>query len=497
MRYRLSTAMVLGRMMGVWRAFLFVFYHVITSPLLWQSFFVRKIYGRRLTERMKGLSGYQCEDLVSVILPVNNGRSKGVERLVASLKNQAHKNVEFIAVDSGSTDDTVSYLRGEGWTVVEIQPQDFTHAYSRNTGASHAKGQYLLFVVDDVVFTDKDWLRGALFLMNAFSADALSSRQTIDGKADVYARVLDYFLSSAQSDEPGVNVSRNNWLSTFLRRFLPLRSQFRSVSIDDTNHLVRRSVFEKLKFSAPTVEDLDFSLRLTRSGGRAVYTNLLSVVHYHQYSQDSLAKYSRRVYIDTKVIAKWQPYVMKISSREAFLVAAFHALALALRAIHIATLHGVSSVRGVTGSGKRRAGEGAPNDKFADRLKPSWKAEDVLRFMWAWEGTKLKSIWLDQSDHCSEARVIFETIIGNPPPSNLFYDKGLIAYFLNRFKEDLVAACDSISVNQEGEISIEEFRTICLFLWTNRVMSHVARDNIFEARSVSYAFDALAIGDWS
>ena len=496
LRHRLSSFIALSRMMGLRHSLLFAIYHLVTTPRFWYPFLVQRIERKRLAKAVEGLATYRCNDLVSVILPVNNGRSKGVERLVASLKAQTHKNIEFIAIDSGSTDDTVSYLRGEGWTVIQIDPQDFTHAYSRNTGAEQAKGRYLLFVVDDVVFADKDWLRSALFLLEKFGVDSLSSRQTVDGKADVYARVLDFFLASAQSDRPSINISRSNLFATYLRQFLPLRSQFHSVSIDDTNHLVKRDVFEQFKFAAPTVEDIDFALRLTRKGGRVLYTNLLSVIHYHQYDEESLAKYAKRVYIDTKVIAKWQPYVVKIPSRDSFLVGAFHALGLALRAIHLYKLNGASSVRAVSKSGKFLLIFGEKEYTSIDQSSRD-DIFDVLDLMQAWDATSLKSIWLDQSDQFAEARTIFEAIVGSPPPSNLYYDVKLSSYFLARFREDVIAACNSLTINQEAEMHLNEFRGICLFLWCNRLMSHISRDDIFKRKCVRYKVDNLGIGDWT
>ena len=135
MRNRLVSALAILRVVPLGRFLLFALFHVLTSPPLRERLFVRNVYSRKLIDITTDLMEYRSSDLVSVVLPVNNGRSKGVERLVASLKAQTHPNIECIAVDSGSTDDTVAYLQGEGWTVIQIAPHDFTHAYSRNTGA--------------------------------------------------------------------------------------------------------------------------------------------------------------------------------------------------------------------------------------------------------------------------------------------------------------------------------------------------------------------------
>ncbi len=484
-RHKISGAIALLRVIGLRKFGCFLIHYIATSPVLWEWVLVKKVRGKRLSRAMGGLSSWRSKALVSVVLPVNNGRSRGVERLVASLKSQTHEHIEFIAVDSGSTDDTVVWLKGEGFNVIEIDPSSFTHAYSRNMGAAAARGDYLLFTVDDAVFFDPDWLRSAIYLMKRFEAESMSSRQTVDDKADAYARCLDRFLSYGQSDRLGVNLSRDNCFSRWIRHIMPLRPQVRSVSIDDTNHLVCKAAFDRIRFHAPTVEDIDFALKLTKAGGRTLYTNLLSILHYHAYDEAAFAGYARRVFIDTKVIGRWQPYVMSFASREGFLVAALHALVLFFKAFELADhTYYVENT-------KLRNRRGVFNIVGPDYFKI------VLDLTQELDSAGLGVLQFRRSGIFEDACKFYVDIMGDRPPSDIYRIDADSDYIIRCLRNDLDAAKSALFVSASQTYAQDDIKTIFKFLWVNRVMSHLARPEIFKQVEITYPFDEWNIKNWA
>lgn len=469
---------------GLWWYLWHELYGLLTRAPFWERVLIRKLRGRKLAISIRGLGDFHSKDLVSVVLPVNNGRTKGVDRLVASLKTQTHKHIEFIAVDSGSTDGTVPWLKSEGFQVIEIEPKSFTHAFSRNTGAAAAKGKYILFVVDDVVFSNPDWLRCALYLLEHLDADSMSSRQAIDDDADAYARCLDSFLSTGQAERLTVNVSRNSVLTRWLHRHLPLHAQFRSVAIDDTNHLVRRETFDRIRFHAPTVEDIDFALRLTISGGRTLYTNMLTVAHYHVHNMDTLSKYARRVYIDSRVISKWQPYMIRFSTREALLVAGFHVLGVFLQAFKDLDKE-MSSL-----SEHRR--------KYSDDLTVSEDYVDALiRLTELLDSSKFRAMKFRNYASFNEALKVFIDILGDKPPSDLYRNEAIAGYLIRRLRNDMLIAKRVVFQNAWELGGRHEVKTVFHFLWANRMMSYMARPEIFGSIEIHYPCDELDIGSWA
>lgn len=470
--------------LGPWRFLKMLLYSLVTSPKIWERYMLRSYHGNRLASAVDGLAAFHSDDLVSVVLPANNARTKGVDRLVASLKAQTHKNIELIAVDSGSTDDTVSWLRSQGFNVLEIEPSSFTHAYSRNTGAAAASGKYILFTVDDVVFNDPDWLRIALYLLNRFGADSMSSSQTIDDKADGYARCLDTFLSGHQNNRLSVNVSRNGPIATWVRRRLPLQAQFRSVAIDDTNHLVRRDAFERIRFHAPTVEDLDFALRLTQAKGKTLYTNFLAVLHYHKHDMTTLRKYARRVFIDTEVMKGWQPYLFRWPSRESFLCAGYHSLALVLYAFELLD----NEIDALNKSQRKYEASTTADTDYCSAF---------LQLTQELDSNRSRALKYRNRRSFQEARSLFVDIVGGEPPPDLYRMEAVNNYFLRCFRADITAARRALLSNGWDLIDRDEVKTVVLFLWTNRIMAHLARRSIFRKVELRYPCDDWNIQHWA
>jgi glycosyltransferase involved in cell wall biosynthesis len=73
------------------------------------------------------------------------GGGEDFRRVLATIANQkGFRRVETIVVDSGSTDKTVELAEQFGSKVIKILPEEFSHSYARNLGASYASGEYLL-----------------------------------------------------------------------------------------------------------------------------------------------------------------------------------------------------------------------------------------------------------------------------------------------------------------------------------------------------------------
>ena len=106
--------------------------------------------------------------LISVIIPIYN-TEKFLIKSLNSLKNQTYKQMEFILVNDGSTDNSGSICdeycqQDERFTVIHKKNGSVSSA--RNTGLKVAKGQYIGFVDPD------DWIEPTMFesLLNAMTS---------------------------------------------------------------------------------------------------------------------------------------------------------------------------------------------------------------------------------------------------------------------------------------------------------------------------------------
>lgn len=94
-------------------------------------------------------------DLVSVIVITFNGQ-KHLQDCFQSIQEQTYQNLEIIAVDNGSTDDTVAYLSST-FPRVKIFSLSKNRHYSGgvNYGINHSNGKYL-FILNQDTRLDKE-----------------------------------------------------------------------------------------------------------------------------------------------------------------------------------------------------------------------------------------------------------------------------------------------------------------------------------------------------
>ena len=98
------------------------------------------------------------DDLVSIIIPTRNS-AEFLENCLKRIKNQTHKNIEVIIVDSKSTDKTVVIAKKYKCRIYIFIPKvkkgAFDASFKRNYGAKKAKGDYIYWLDADMEITKK------------------------------------------------------------------------------------------------------------------------------------------------------------------------------------------------------------------------------------------------------------------------------------------------------------------------------------------------------
>src|ERR1041385_3845757 len=95
---------------------------------------------------------------LSVLLLTKNG-SRDLERLLPAIYGQKGvESFEVIALDSGSTDETVQILQHFPLRLEHIPAESFHHSRTRNFAAGLARGEPLGFLSQDAIPTSDSWL---------------------------------------------------------------------------------------------------------------------------------------------------------------------------------------------------------------------------------------------------------------------------------------------------------------------------------------------------
>jgi glycosyltransferase involved in cell wall biosynthesis len=193
---------------------------------------------------------------VSVVIPAKNeGRRIGRCLALVSEALKGQVNFELIVVDNESTDDTVDLAKSFPVDVI------VTHAggigFARNSGASVAKGEVLIFLDADVMVTER-W-------------------KTYIGRA----------VSEVYTGRPCVVTGstygipeRPNWIEDAW--FRPEASRYPRAYLNSGHLILARRCFEEIggfdEF-LETGEDVEFSERARGLGARVIDNDELSVVH--------------------------------------------------------------------------------------------------------------------------------------------------------------------------------------------------------------------------
>ena len=91
--------------------------------------------------------------MVSVIIPIYNG-AEHIESNFSILEKSPVVN-EIIAIDAGSTDDSIKIAEFYGARIIETGKRSFDHGKSRTLGGKKASGDILVYMTQDAVPVDE------------------------------------------------------------------------------------------------------------------------------------------------------------------------------------------------------------------------------------------------------------------------------------------------------------------------------------------------------
>jgi len=116
--------------------------------------------------------------LISVIIAAYNGEKTIVET-INSVLNQTHQDLEIIAIDDGSSDNTRQLIQDIADDRVKLFPyQNGGVAKARNRGLSHVRGDYVCFLDHDDLWTEDKLAKQVAALERSLDAGAVYSQTT-------------------------------------------------------------------------------------------------------------------------------------------------------------------------------------------------------------------------------------------------------------------------------------------------------------------------------
>lgn len=219
--------------------------------------------------------------LVSIVLVTRNGRETLPRVFDALAAQRDAPPFEVVAVDSGSTDGTVEFLRSRVDALAEVDAAVFNHGTTRNLGVERGRGELVVLLVQDAVPASDRWLAALTHpLLEDPTVAGTYARQVPRADASGLTRYYHAHWLAA-SFEP--RVSRVAGRAAF--EALPPLERYRVAVFDNVCSCIRRSVWRRFPFRpTPIAEDLVWAREVLLAGFGLAYVPEAVVEHSHERS---------------------------------------------------------------------------------------------------------------------------------------------------------------------------------------------------------------------
>ena len=242
--------------------------------------------GRATRERFEPPARAEVEAVplmavVSVVIPTLDAGPEFRSVLHRLRDQRGLAEIEIVAIDSGSKDETLALCREFGVLVAAYEGGVFNHGRARTQGVARTRGEYLVFMSQDAYPIGTDAIaRMVRYLAADPTVGVASGREVPRSDADLFSSwQLWYFneqiLGYRGDTAVGLAAGGLAALSPADRR--------KVAQVNNVFCCVRRSAFTAVGLRPlPFAEDLDFGLRALQAGYRTAFLPSVAVIHSHR-----------------------------------------------------------------------------------------------------------------------------------------------------------------------------------------------------------------------
>jgi len=213
----------------------------------------------------------------SIVILTKNAGANFKPLLERILSQEFEGTYEVLVIDSGSTDGSLEIATQFSVRRIEIEPDEFHHGRTRNLGAELASGNILVYVTQDALPLNSEWLQ----------------KLTDNFKEPNVAMVCGRQIPWETTKPPEKFFYVYNFPTC--RILVTRESQdyyHDNIFISNVNSAIRKHVWERFRFSESIImaEDKEFAKRILLAGWDIVYEPEAPVYHAHNFALQSVFK---------------------------------------------------------------------------------------------------------------------------------------------------------------------------------------------------------------
>lgn len=230
---------------------------------------------------------------VSLFMPTLNAGPLLDTVLDGIARQPGAQEVEMVALDSGSTDDTIPKLRAAGFTVDSIDKKDFNHGRTRDWGIERTTGDIIVLLTQDAVPADEHWLASLISAYDDPATGAAYCRQIPREDCNPLIKHRLEQWTAGQNERVIQRVEGDP--AAALEAMEPMQ-RLQTCAYDNVAGSVRRTCWERIPFGFRRFgEDVAFGKRVILSGQSIVFEPRAAVVHSHNRTPQAEGK---RIFCD-------------------------------------------------------------------------------------------------------------------------------------------------------------------------------------------------------
>jgi rhamnosyltransferase len=207
----------------------------------------------------------------SIIVLTKNGGDNFPKLLERFFSQEYAAGFEVIVIDSGSTDGTLEIAKKYPLRLVTIDPGEFHHGKTRNLGAGLAEGKYLVYITQDALPVNNEWLQRLTDNLKDTETAMVIGRQVPWENTKPPEKFFYHY------NFPDFRITVKSNAADYYHD---------NVFISNVNSAIRRDIWQRYRFSESIVmaEDKEIAIRLLNDRFSVLYEPEAVVFHAHNMS---------------------------------------------------------------------------------------------------------------------------------------------------------------------------------------------------------------------